>query len=1003
MADVLRLLAAEHPALLRVDGGGQPPRYKSEQSKELLQSVRAVAPPQRGFVIQRRILEVLDAGNRAGCWTVPIVQIPAPLPPPPAPVFSGRRFAAATRYQELPEAFVETIAVNPDMTPRAVWGQVQLAAMLYGGVLRINRLWSLGQAVAEGPRHGHWLTWRTPTAEAGEGLERQYLDPLTRLLLIRWRRIGWPARPYRRRGARELYRCIAAYAEHAGIDALLPPTLAELRTFAEVRLALYVPPHLLGVASGHYHTTTLPAQALERLVASPAAIPTDRVPVPDEGVDTPGPATKPYEDGADEPASSESEDWLEDLRTIGRILRRGAGDARSQLAVMRDDTDRLWGVRRLAEWGGEWLLRRQRGRRAYAPRTAYDLYNAVAERLLGQLATDDPAELSGDDLVELYGNALEDTDSPGARIRVANGLRVFHAYLCAYHDAPDLADSTVFAVRGQRPVSVDANFIDPETFEWTLDWLAFRGGGKQAVDAAVLMAVLGYYAGLRRSEVAGLRIGDVEGPPEWDLVVRPHSLRRLKSQSAHRVMPLGVLLPSRHLERLRDWWWQRRRHAEQAGEPWRERLLFDGTDPEEGTAERQRQWIQRGGAQMARIRDALMRVTGDPGVRYHHLRHSFSNRLLLAFWQAEQEAAGDTTAALPEWAGDLIGTDAWRLREPLLGEAAVQRRSLLMVSAMLGHASPEITLGHYIHLADLLLSRAVRRALPVMSDAALARLADRSPSRIQQLRDHRDGNTSALLDHLGDRLLPAEQRLRPRPSQGYRVLAMPEDRYEHHLLVTDTLNARARSSEWLQQFRPPWSDAQFAEWTGRLERLPEYLRRSRYGAHHEALIDPPMTQQDVRRARATLQWLTELSAARRNALLESYRVGRLASNPVDVVFRRLATVRTWRDLIDHLDLAAAVDYYVVPKRGSGYGGAAAQLRYWRERTGVELTLWPDAFDAPETAPPPSERGWVLCRHRGGAGDSRGYWVYGIAWAFVMEWLLGTLTEAGKGLGGTSGS
>ncbi|WP_159433100.1 site-specific integrase [Thiohalospira halophila] len=1005
---VLEILGSDYPDLLRASEPA-PVHWSAEQVKKLLQAVRAEAPPKRSFTAQRRILEVIEAGNNEGVWHVPIVQVPAPLPPPPKPVFSHDGFDLAVRYQGLPDAFVETLRFD-GLEPKMIWGQVLLSSLLFGGLLQPKSLWAFGDAIPGAPAHLHWVEWQDGES-GGHRVHRHFVDPLTRLLALHWRRREWPARTGAR-VTRQLFRSMYHYAKAVGLDGYFPPDWTTLRKVAETRLALYVPPHLIGVATGFYHPTSLPPHVMERLTVElgPVQPPTAGTAAQAEGEQGPSDPGL-VRTGGSADSEGPTEEWPEtaaaDIRRIGSILRNAPSDQRAQLQAMVEHT-RLASVRRLARWARDGLLMGSHGRKALSSMTAYDHFNAIAEPLVGQLADDDPVHLNNDDRVDLYATAIEDTDSPGARNRVLKGLREFQAYLERTHEeVPPLPDGDLFSAKGQKPTAVDANLIEPESFEWVLTWLELFGDGDaESNNLSILMAVLGYYAGMRRSEVAGLRIGDLEGPPSWDLVIRPHSLRRLKSQSAARVAPLNALLPTRHLQRLIRWWEVQRQAADDLGKDWREWLLFDPIRPAEGVTgndkgerrpEQQKGWIHRGGDYMRRIREALYRVTGDPGLRFHHLRHSFANRLLLAMWQAECDRADEDTRTtetsdplnepLPEWARGWIGQEPWSLRSQLLGESSAQRRSLMAIARMLGHSSPDITMGHYIHLADLVLSRAMRRLTPTVPEPILTALTGLDETeRRQWRRETGSGKASDYLDRIGDGLLAPEQRLQRLSPQSQRVLAHPEHTKAAAWLLTDVLIGRYEGAAWLESFAPPWLEQQLAHWESLLTTVPEHLRVSRHGKKADAPIERPATQQDVNRARQTLEWLETRPESEQVDLIEAYRNGRLERNPLDVAFPSAALARAWSDLIDHLDLNEAVDFYVVPAPWESTEERDSEIAFWREQTKIALVYDPQFRNllGPELN---QEEGGVVCCHRKGAGDSRGYWVYGVQWAFLMAWLL----------------
>lgn len=968
------------------------PRWTRDQTVGLFRELRRVARPNRSYIVQRRVLEVIDAGNRVGRWVIPIVSLPAPLPPPPRPFFDDAGFRVMSRYQYLPHRFAETLSCGVTLTDKEAWGQIFGACLILGGLLQINWLWSVPHSVNDAPAHLEWIDLlHRPSSSVGESRRRHFLDPVSRLLLLRWRESGFPAAPrFRRRGSKELFSCISAYARRVGIAEELPESFADLRNVVRVRLGLYISPHLLAFCSGTVQSTSLPRAVMERLVE----------PLPDDFISDSNLQESASEvvtfattEETDEAAASEAEEpeLLQDLKDLTSIVYRGDSDAKEQLEAFRRDRcgwqgSCLKSIERLAEWVEFGLFTSGRGRRATAAKTAYDRFNAIAARLVGQLGRDDPASLQEGDYVELYTNALEDTSSMGGRHRVARGLQSFHDYLVNAYNVPAFSNSNLLSVRGGHPHSVDANMVAPEAFEWSMTWLDFRyQDNPNEADQTVLMASLGYYAGLRRSEVAGLRIRDLEGPPDWNLIVTPTSIRRLKSQSAERVVPLGALLPAERLRRLHDW--LNKRCASIHGSNSRDAtaLLFDEIDkrePSSSTRKAPIKKLKRNQRRLDHVRDALVRSTGDHSLRFHHLRHSFANRMLLALWSFEQTHAD----ALPPWARSLIGMDVGHVRTSLLGKAPVQRRSLALISALLGHSDTAITMVHYIHLVDLVSARATRGALPPLSTASLSDLSGRSERQFAHLPSSRDGSSRAdQLDYECDVKLGRGERAESRPVAKTRRLTQPEDRFDELLLLTRVINDYVAGSRLCLKLLPPWPERLWQQWANTATQLPEHFRKTRHGGLHQAILDPPRTQQDRSRARVVVEWLSALTQEQQWRFIESYLAGKLPTNPLDVAFRHVSDLQNWQSLLSALGLQSAVDYLHVPNPQSRVGSRSAQLAYWRRRTKIPLIPWRRPPKDMESVAD-SERGRVLCLHRSGDGPETDYWAHGVCYAVVATYL-----------------
>ena len=982
-----RALQMEFPELL--DVRSPKVKWRKEWVSKLLEVVRSRAPRDATFVAQWRVLEVLDAGNRAERWHIPIVHIPVPLPAPHRPYFNDQIFRRMVRSQDVLDAF-SGAPLSPVEPDKARWGQILGCCLVQAGIYEPRLLAKVPAAMAMAPQHLHWLDLELSSGnQQRPAVRRHYLDPFTRLLLLRLRSDGSvPSLSLLRWIPKNVYSCIRAFLSTVGLaEDGLPESLNDFRELVLARHALTVPPYLIGWADGHYRCTALPTESAARLFTALPDIPTGQRP----GVRAHESASAVVDQEEQEDDEHETS-VLPSLTALGSYIRKGNAAPLEKLkATLNNSNGQVPpAVLRLAEWAECWLFTAGRGRRAVAPKTAYDRFNAIAHRLVGQLAMDDPAVLTAaDDFIEIYTTALDDTSSDGARRRVAKGLQSFHAFLQHRHGAPDLEGSGVFSISGRTPHAVDANLIDPEAFEWAVKWMERELEDEPDVaEIAVLIASLGYYAGLRRSEAEGLRVRDIDGEPGWDLVVQPNSDRRLKSVSAHRRVPLGVLLPPQRLERLERWW---SRRAENTSE---DQPLFRfeqdlGTPSERAATARA----------FRSIRNALYRATSAPELRYHHLRHSFANRLLLSLWAYEQyehyewladEQAADEQPAknpLPDWARSLLYPNLKSLRRTLLGHAPVQRRSLRLVSALMGHSGADITMTHYVHLADLLFADALRRRPSTVSDAALSILAGIEVEQVRRKRPKDAIDDADYIDQLAERLVPPSARLKAREPATVRRLTEPAEHYERCLEMTRWVCDTAKGEKSVHSFSPPWSQRTIDTWVEHLAELPEHHRKHRYGSLPDAIFDPPRTQQDHAIAKKTLEWLHGLAPAQRRRLIEAYRFGLLASNPLDVVHRSVVACRHWSQLLRQLGLIDVVDFYHTANTWKPADGPRQQLSYWRQQTGEQILKAPKRELPVLDREMVSTRGSVLTLHRREASPEPRYWAYGLTWAFTATALL----------------
>lgn len=980
--------------------------WTSRNTDALMVEVRAIAPKNRSFVAQWRVSEIIERGNQVARWRIPIPRLAAPLPAEESSPFEHQRFVQMTAFEPFVERFLESLEIPiAGADASTYWGRLFTSATVFGGLIRPRWLWALTTSLPDAkPDCTSLDLYDTAVGEATARHLRWYPDPLTRHLLVQARRTGNLRQPSTsRRDGTHAYRLIAKYCEAVGIEEGLPPNWRRLRDVLVCRLSLYVPPYLVQHAEGRRAATSLPPSVHERVLAAQPTIRTDVRPGRGPSDRPDGPQSEHAEEVVDDAgAADDAALWPSDLRELAAAVRsRDPADGRavSEWLEKRRASDRpalLPSIECLAHWVTDWLcVPRRRGRKPRM-RTVYARYNAVASRLVGQLGDTDPAQLvDPGDFRELYANAIEDTVSSSARKRVIAGLRSFHSYLVERHNAPQEASDELDMgpASGRRGIP-DANYVDPISFSRVLTWVEHQQDiPATQVRLVQLMAVLGYYAGLRRSEAAGLLIGDVEHGGDYDLVIRANEHRALKSTSANRVLPMRPLLPRQYLAWLLAWQRRRRRELHESGRE------GDGAPL---LAVPGREALRQRDRQLEIVTRALAQVTGDAGLRYHHLRHSFASRWLVLAWEHENGHAR-STRHVPWISGSETEASAGT-RLALLGDAPVQRRTLRLVARLLGHADTQITVEHYVHCLDDLLGRAVRRTVDHLSNEVIAGITGRSTSRVRAARRATtDGRASATLDLFTERDLPPATRVADTPTTDHDdrravqeplTIAVPADPHERYTLFASAVNATASGSA-SRRVVYPWSRSTLDAATARAIDLPPGMRHRRNRTNDEgALIDPPRTRAEEALARRTHVALhggegqdgqaAVFSAYARDALLDAYRRGWRAGPLVTVRFETLSAAKHWARLLGELGIRDDFAATHIPARRSQAGSPRVQREHWMA-SGFEVH--PEDPDAPgELERPSGSRGCIVVALRRQARHGRPMQLYGLSWALAVSYL-----------------
>lgn len=298
-------------------------------------------------------------------------------------------------------------------------------------------------------------------------------------------------------------------------------------------------------------------------------------------------------------------------------------------------------------------------------------------------------DLDEDDWIDLALDAMALSTTPDARKSMRHRIKAFHAYLRAYEsDSGRLVPTVQWACPELAVASElsESSLLLPWEIDAVRAWIRQRWGKVRGVmlDVFILLAA----AGLRRTETCQVRLGDVHILGNEVLII----IRRIKSRNAYRILPLHCLLTQADLDWFRQFYAQRWR--ETGGNP-EAPLLATAASPEGFTPK-----------ELARkVAKAIQEVTGKP-LTVHSLRHFFASVFPLRWFVAfhGREAAGSLGRVLET---PLFSEEALARFRQLFVPATWDGRPVTthpfeILSILMGHGGPEITVNVYIHTLDWL-------------------------------------------------------------------------------------------------------------------------------------------------------------------------------------------------------------------------------------------------------------------------------------------------------------
>lgn len=380
----------------------------------------------------------------------------------------------------------------------------------------------------------------------------------------------------------------------------------------------------------------------------------------------------------------------------------------------------------------------------HAPSSAIKRVSQIYNGLIDYLDQIDPIELDGDTLQDQYGQAIDDKETNSSRIDFTRSLRDFHSYLVEINPLLEIPSGALWHSSTDIKNDVDANLVWPWEYRKVIESInAEIKIAKESVSGGEwkehlwkvrrFVMVMGYRCGMRRNEILYLRKSDLAiesrrkflPRDQWEIIVRPHSKRALKSSSAYRRIPIGILATGRELNWIEELYRASSTVDIEDDSVWNHesvRYLCLHQSEEEGD------WHISPGQVFDPITWLMAAVTGDKATRFHHLRHSFAT---INFWRWMHPAVTETSLFADRFEEE--GIDAIKQRRIILGlRTGVEpsKKVLHALSMMIGHAEPKMTLCHYIHSANILLYERLRQALPLFEPRDMARLLEigvRSP------------------------------------------------------------------------------------------------------------------------------------------------------------------------------------------------------------------------------------------------------------------------------------
>lgn len=609
---------------------------------------------------------------------------------------------------------------------------VLFSAMRFGGCNNASRLHALMMALRYPPkRYQHHYWFELEHDSGGRYVWRP--DPLTLALLVRWYTqehhrhwaIGLPVAP-------NPHRLMATFFRKQGIWARHGMPIKRLLDAVSARLSLEVPPILADCTRGVIDNRTLSPAAFHRYITGKS--PRFASSKSNSGVATRERVAVPF---SPPPNANDDADPQMDNRfwaNARRILRLEKTRRDARLAIQKhldqSQSDLLLISRLLASWIIHLLSTHNQWGNRLKPSAIGVQLSAVLVGLKDRIGNSECLGFWGSEWGDVYLQILDTKSSLSSRRMAQKTLGEFHQFLVTEYGANE-TDGVTLANKGTKALPhVDANVLFEGEFLAACRYFeeqrqrALDGPSWGLATCQLIALILGFRCGLRRSEVYWLRICDIELGSEAEILLAGKRPVTLKSNSAHRRIPIYLLMKPWELEVVKGWIRGKLELGEDENAP-----LFSTHD--------EYRLLIPSKELFDPLQSVLQVITGDPDTRFHHLRHSCATHLFYYWVRPDLAPSNDY-----KW----VSLQRRRILQVTHGSAS-SRAVAKALHVMVGHAGVEMSMTHYVHSVEWLVFDRLSSMSPRLPTKTLSRLTGLTERQIQRLSKDQSMNAVAIRDH----------------------------------------------------------------------------------------------------------------------------------------------------------------------------------------------------------------------------------------------------------------
>jgi len=757
--NVLEKLKKHFPEIYR---GEKAPPVTDQQMIDLIKDII----PNRTHPEKRlRRLLFLDKGLRAGSaaedlrWDTPYPHVPKVMPTDKNRIRPDalKRFG---KFRVIEKAFLKDLEKSvpeESVTEAHQIGQILLSAILYGGVLNKKWINLLPAALQKGYcQYGDWMwfalvkkTKKEKTANERfrmqsipDEFRRWFPDPLTQLLIYRWLRNRGDQEEQDKTFSKSAWSLISSYISRLGIQrALKPKKLPSLLLCARPYHSLTLPSFLCSYAENLLPSASLPTPLWCRaLTGSQFTVPFHRrakrtsalIKLPqNHSIQQQKALLKKLKSYFESRNISEINTEEEKRKAVRKSLRSFLKEHRPELCPALQLLSR-WAIQLLKKRKSE---REGRQSEALEVSSVQTYITTIGEVLIFYFKDLNPINFELTEYIQLYELIAEEQNYDN---KTLSRLEQFHKFLVVFYKQPEIDNIKKLSTDNKHlsSTSVSANFITVQQYHNILERLGWGKNSLTRNETMTLVAfILGYWTGMRKEEVHGLSLIDVQKTVDTlEFHIFPNPFRGLKTAASIRRNPDFMIAGDQEIQFLRDW--VERRHLESPTGDRDKIPLFSKSQVTDQ--------LIGDDALFGSARQTIKLELQDQSAVWHHLRDSGLENLYLRLLLRD-----DIPMEHPPY---FIQHECFsqesrkKFREQLFPNDRSGRKTLFGGATLIGHADYLEGFKSYFHLTDWLLGYYVRHPehLPSISLEAYRSLTGEKTSRHLNA-EVRDGKVPSTL------------------------------------------------------------------------------------------------------------------------------------------------------------------------------------------------------------------------------------------------------------------